>query len=180
MADPEPRQSGRTATGDGLVDGAGHRRRRQIGDHALDLPPVAEAYDIADIATAIGANGGFQAGVVAEPFHQVGGVGQHRAAGDEKLFHATGINPAALSRLRTIIVNGAFTIAFALEKPGPTCHGSGMQQRNPMAGGFLLTLFIVVGFGWGIFAGQPLVGALGGTAVGLVAAILVWLIDRRR
>src|SRR5207248_10036300 len=57
-------------------------------DHALDLPPVAEARDIAVVAAAFGAKRGLEAGVVAIARHEVGRVGQRRAAVDEGAVHA--------------------------------------------------------------------------------------------
>ena len=56
----------------------------------------------------------------------------------------------------------------------------GMARRNAQAGGIFLTLGILVGFGWGAFAGEPMKGILAGTLVGAAAALLLWLLDRRR
>jgi len=55
-----------------------------------------------------------------------------------------------------------------------------MTQRNPIAGGFLLIAAILIGFVWGVAIGQPVNGVLVGTAVGIFAALAVWLIDRRK
>lgn len=55
-----------------------------------------------------------------------------------------------------------------------------MKRRSTRAGGFFLILAIIAGFLWGAMSGTPLFGALAGTAVGVIAALLVWLIDRRR
>jgi len=55
-----------------------------------------------------------------------------------------------------------------------------MTRRNPIAGGFLLILPIVLGFGWGLATGQPMAGAVLGLGVGLVLALIVWAIDRSR
>ena len=55
-----------------------------------------------------------------------------------------------------------------------------MQRRPSHAGGFFLVLAIIGGFVWGAMSGMPVFGALVGTGVGIVAALLVWLLDRRR
>ena len=55
-----------------------------------------------------------------------------------------------------------------------------MAEQKPMAGGFLLILAILIGFGWGVAEGDPVKGAVLGTAVGIVIAVIVWLWDRRR
>lgn len=49
-----------------------------------------------------------------------------------------------------------------------------------MAGGFLWMTAILVGAVWGMSAGNPMKGILIGTGVGAAAALLVWLMDRRR
>jgi hypothetical protein len=55
-----------------------------------------------------------------------------------------------------------------------------MAKRNSKAGGVFLTVGILVGFGWGAAAGDPMKGILIGTALGAAAALLLWLLDRRR
>ena len=55
-----------------------------------------------------------------------------------------------------------------------------MAKRNPMAGGFFLTAAILGGAVWGISIGNPMQGLVIGTAVGIVLAVLIWLLDRRR
>ena len=55
-----------------------------------------------------------------------------------------------------------------------------MVRRTPKAGGFFIMLAILVGFGIGVARGNPLEGVLAGTAIGVVAAVLLWLIDRKR
>jgi len=56
----------------------------------------------------------------------------------------------------------------------------GMITRNAQAGGIFLTFGIVAGAGAGIAAGNPMKGVLIGTALGAGAALLLWLLDRRR
>lgn len=55
-----------------------------------------------------------------------------------------------------------------------------MARRNPTAGGFFLILSILGGFAWGAMSGLPVHGAIIGTLIGIVLALGVWLLDRRR
>lgn len=55
-----------------------------------------------------------------------------------------------------------------------------MKTRTTHAGGFFLILAILGGFVWGAMNGLPVHGAIIGTGVGIVAATVVWLIDRWR
>ena len=55
-----------------------------------------------------------------------------------------------------------------------------MNTPNPMAGGFFLILPIVVGFLWGVASGRAMQGAIVGLGIGLLLALVVWLIDRMR
>jgi hypothetical protein len=59
-------------------------------------------------------------------------------------------------------------------------HEAGMARRNHAAGGFFLVLAIIGGFAWGAMSGLPVHGAIIGTLVGIVLALGVWLLDRRR
>lgn len=56
-------------------------------------------------------------------------------------------------------------------------------MRHPSssnAGGFLVAIGILVGAGIGLMIGEATPGALIGFLGGSAAAILVWLLDRRR
>lgn len=55
-----------------------------------------------------------------------------------------------------------------------------MIQRTPLAGGCFLTAAIVAGVFGGLAMGNPMKGILIGTAAGAAAALLLWLLDRRR
>lgn len=55
-----------------------------------------------------------------------------------------------------------------------------MARRNALSGGIFVTLGILGGFAWGVASGEPMLGILAGTALGAVAAVLLWLLDRRR
>ena len=54
-----------------------------------------------------------------------------------------------------------------------------MAQRPSRAGGIFLTVGILAGFAWGIAVGNPMKGVLAGTAIGVSAALALWLLDRR-
>lgn len=53
------------------MNGSAHFLVAEGRDHALDLPPVAEAHDIAGIAADLGARRRLEPGIVAEPVDQV-------------------------------------------------------------------------------------------------------------
>lgn len=67
-----------------------------------------------------------------------------------------------------------------MARPGGVWHGAAMVSRNRLSGGIFLTIFILGGLGWGIFACDPMKGVLIGTALGIVAAVLLWVADSRR
>jgi hypothetical protein len=54
-----------------------------------------------------------------------------------------------------------------------------MTRRNSKAGGCFLTLAILAGLAAGIAMGNPMQGILIGTGIGVMAAVLLWLADRR-
>ena len=51
---------------------------------------------------------------------------------------------------------------------------------SPNAGGFLIAGAILVGAIAGVALGQPTIGILAGTALGVAGALIVWLRDRAR
>ncbi|MEO7277960.1 MAG: hypothetical protein ABIW33_08060 [Sphingomicrobium sp.] len=55
-----------------------------------------------------------------------------------------------------------------------------MARPDPRAGGCFVTLCIIVGAFVGLAIRDPMKGVLGGTAVGIALAVLLWLADRRR
>jgi len=55
-----------------------------------------------------------------------------------------------------------------------------MQGSGTRAGGCFLTLFIILGFFYGLSIQNPLKGTLIGVGIGAVFAIATWLIDLRR
>lgn len=50
----------------------------------------------------------------------------------------------------------------------------------PRAGGCFLTICILAGALVGLAIGNPMNGVLGGTALGALVAIIVWVADRAR
>lgn len=58
--------------------------------------------------------------------------------------------------------------------------GAHMQTRSTRAGGCFLTLFILLGFLYGLSIRNPLKGVLIGLGIGIVLAVVTWLIDIRR
>jgi hypothetical protein len=57
-----------------------------------------------------------------------------------------------------------------------------MQGSSTRAGGCFLTVFILLGFFYGLSIRNPLKGTLIGLGIGIVLAIATWLVDswRRR
>lgn len=57
-----------------------------------------------------------------------------------------------------------------------------MSQSQPpaRAGGFIIAAAILIGTVGGGLMGQPSIGFLAGTAAGILAALALWLRDRRR
>jgi hypothetical protein len=58
--------------------------------------------------------------------------------------------------------------------------GARMQGSKARAGGCFLTICILAGFPLGLAIGNPMKGILIGTGAGIVLAVALWLIDRRR
>ena len=54
-----------------------------------------------------------------------------------------------------------------------------MQPGNKRAGGCFLVAAIFIGLAAGIFTGNAMAGVWLGLAVGVIAAVGVWLLDRR-
>jgi len=55
-----------------------------------------------------------------------------------------------------------------------------MHSRTTQAGGFFLIVAMFAGIAWGLNSGQPMLGLLAGTGIGIAIALAVWLVDRRR
>lgn len=54
------------------------------------------------------------------------------------------------------------------------------MPRTSRAGGCFLTLFILLGFLYGLSIRNPLKGVLIGLSIGAVLAIVTWIVDVRR
>jgi hypothetical protein len=134
------------------------------GDHPLDLPPVAEAHDIARVAAALGARRGLEPGIVAEAVDQLGRVGERGAAGDEGGRPCAPVNPRPFrdcrqSRQRFVDHDrgGARALCSAM--------GRAMQHPPPWPADSSSSA-ILAGFVWGLAIGNPMKGVLIGTGVG--------------
>ena len=55
-----------------------------------------------------------------------------------------------------------------------------MDRSPTRAGGCFLTIFILLGFLYGLSIKNPLKGTLIGVGVGAIFAIITWLVDLRR
>ena len=55
-----------------------------------------------------------------------------------------------------------------------------MNRRSTAAGGIFLFLGLLIGAIYGINAGEPMLWMLRGFGAGIVLALLVWAVDRRR
>ncbi|MFW2828648.1 hypothetical protein [Sphingomonas sp. ID0503] len=53
------------------------------------------------------------------------------------------------------------------------------KSSNTQAGGFILAVAILAGGAYGALKGQPSAGVVAGLGVGVIAAIAIWLLDRR-
>lgn len=58
--------------------------------------------------------------------------------------------------------------------------GACMQGSRTRAGGCFLTLFLLLGFLYGLSIRNPLKGVLFGLGIGVILAIVTWLVDLRR
>ena len=56
---------------------------------------------------------------------------------------------------------------------------NGRSNRGTQAGGSILAGCIIAGVIGGVILGQPSIGFLAGTGLGVAIAILLWLRDRR-
>jgi len=54
------------------------------------------------------------------------------------------------------------------------------MQTNSKAGGCFLSMAILAGFAVGLAVRRPMEGVLIGTAAGILIALALWLVDRRR
>ena len=86
----------------------------QCFDHPFDLPPVAEAHDIAFAAELPGTRRRFERSAVAVMLHQLGGVGKGKTSVDEDRIHDGAVYRIGLEGLPTSVVNAALTMSRGL------------------------------------------------------------------
>jgi len=55
-----------------------------------------------------------------------------------------------------------------------------MEGSGTRAGGCFLTIFILLGFLYGLAIRNPLKGTLIGVGIGAIFATIIWLVDLRR
>ena len=55
-----------------------------------------------------------------------------------------------------------------------------MKSRSTAAGGIFIFLGLLIGAVYGINTGQPMLWLLRGFGAGVLLALLIWVIDRRR
>jgi energy-converting hydrogenase Eha subunit B len=67
-----------------------------------------------------------------------------------------------------------------MEREPLLCQSAAMSRRSTQSGGFLLMSAILIGAYAGFAKGDPMKYILAGTGAGIVAAVAVWLLDRRR
>lgn len=70
-----------------------------------------------------------------------------------------------------------------LAQPGASWHGARMEQQSgnaSRAGGAIIAFSILAGAITGNHFGQPSIGMVTGTGIGVVIALVLYLYDRRR
>jgi hypothetical protein len=75
------------------------------------------------------------------------------------------------------------TTCFAWKEQAMNDPANGPDNRHPskaQAGGFFLFAGLAAGSIIGVMSDQPSMGMVGGFAAGAAAALIIWLIDRRR
>lgn len=55
-----------------------------------------------------------------------------------------------------------------------------VSSRNPRAGGAIIAIAVMAGAAIGGVLHQPSIGILAGIGIGILTAVAIWLIDRRR
>jgi hypothetical protein len=163
-------------------------------DRAADAAPARVMDVVAEIAAALGAVRGLRQRRLAEPLEKVGGAVIGFPIDDENdlLQHAPSNPPdrrrasaQAVKPRRRDKVNCADTIgrrdAGRLARVPRSCKGGRMTDRDgPKAGGFLLAMSILGGALIGTLEGEPSVGVIAGTGVGVAIALALWWTDRAR
>jgi hypothetical protein len=160
-----------------LVDGPRDLITGERRDYALDLPPMAETHDIAVVAAALGARRRLEPGIIAVAGDQFRGIGQRNAAVDEWLVHAALFSGTVFPDCGRSSSTTREPYCLAFE---PRLGMAASMPSSTRAGGCFLTLFLLLGFVYGLSIRNPLKGVLIGLGIGTVLAIATWLIDRQR
>jgi hypothetical protein len=63
---------------------------------------------------------------------------------------------------------------------GVAWGGMAASPPPPHAGGFLIAAAVIIGAIAGVVLGQPTIGVLAGTTLGIAGALIVWARDRGR
>ena len=92
------------------MNGAADLVAAEHRDHALDLPPMAKAHDIAGVPADVRARRRLVARIVAELLEKLRGVGEGRPPADEGCVHGTANNMDPVTRLPTKVVKARFTM----------------------------------------------------------------------
>ena len=87
-----------------------------------------------------------------------------------------------IAKRRIGVLNAAFTKSAGAGVRDLALGGAmeGPPNPRPQAGGSILAAAIITGVVGGIIAGQPSIGFLVGTGIGVTIAVILWLRDRRR
>ena len=96
------------------MDAAANFLAGQCFNHPFDLPPVAEAHDIAVAAEPPGTRRRFEGSAVAVMLHELGGIGKGKTSVDEDRIHDGAVYRIGLEGLPTSVVNAALTISRGL------------------------------------------------------------------
>lgn len=157
------------------MDGADRLIGFQHADQPLDLTPAAKMDDVAEIAAAIGAHGGFQRRVQTVMREQIGRVGKHGAVGNIGRDHGAAVYRAILAAARKDKVNASLTMRRGYG------HATAMTtRRNTRSAGIAFAILPIAGAFIGGYQGQPVIGLLAGFALAALIVTLFWAFDRRQ
>ena len=155
------------------MDAAGDFFAGEDCDHALDLPPVTEARHITVTARAARSGGGLEHRRVAIALDQFVRVFEGGSSVDEERVHVARLHRSPCGTNDEHRQRGVDYIRKSV------C-GAAMPSNKTRAGGCFLTICILAGFPLGLAIGNPMKGILIGTGVGIVLALLTWLLDLNR
>nr|WP_294849283.1 hypothetical protein [uncultured Sphingomonas sp.] len=146
---------------------------------------MAIATDIFGTAGLFGAGGGLALRIVAKIRDQRRGIIDRAAAGNEWEVHDMSDSGVVLPDATKNRVNSSSTIwsrhigAGAALADLPSALAM-TKSRNTAAGGVFIFLGVLAGMILGVINHNLSAYIIGGTAVGIAVAIVVWLIDRSR